>query len=214
MTLTQIFLLGVFAGFTVGAPFGPSGTYCFYRSIQSGKLVGLITAFGTVVAIFIFSILAGIFVDLLAPIIQDKQVIKTIRLISGLILMLVGIIFFIKTLSNKKTNKKNKKREQNYLENFLSAFGLGLISGKNLIGFPTFLLATQYLSDHSNPPFLKAITFGIGCLISSSLLYYSLVVISVKWGSVVFSRILPLIAQIIGLIFFSLGLYMVLHFFL
>ncbi len=160
-----------------------------------------------------FHFITGIFIDSLAPIIQDEQVIKTIRLISDLILLFAGTLFILKARSDQNTNKENKKKDENYLKNFLSAFGLGVISGKNLIGFPTFLLATQYVSDHSNSPFPKAITFGIGSLLSSSLLYYFLVIISVRWGSVVFSRILPLIAKIIGLVFFSLGLYMILYFF-
>lgn len=211
MTLIQIVLLGLIAGVTVGAPFGPSGTYCLYRSVQSGKLIGLVTALGSVLAIFFFSFLAGIFLDSLAPIIQDEQVVKTIRLITGLLLLLIGVIFILKSRSKQKSKEGNNNK--NYFESFLSAFGLGIISGKNLIGFPTFLIATQYISENSIPLVLKALIFGVGSLISSSLLYYLLVIMSVRWGTVVFSRILPLMAKVIGLLFFGLGLFLIFQFF-
>ncbi|MCP4130966.1 MAG: hypothetical protein GY754_08295 [bacterium] len=163
MTISQIFLLGIFAGFAVGAPYGPSGTLSLYRSVQFGWRTGLLTAMGSLLAIFIFSFLTAVFINTAIPIIQNRE--------------------------NKEENEN-----KGYLMSFLSAFGVGLISGKNVIGFPTFLIATPYLSETSGTGLLKAFIFSSGTLL--------------------LARLLPFMKHMLAVFFTGLGLFLIIRFFM
>ena len=213
MTLSQILLLGFLAGITIGAPYGPSGMLSLYRSIQYGKKSGGITALGSLLAIFLFSFLAAIFIESLTPIIQDNNTVQTIRFIMGVILFVIGLVLtYFNFKSKPKTENIQNEEEKSNFKNFISAFGIGIVSGKNLIGFPTFIIATPYVSESPNPVLLKALIFSLGSLLSSSILYFLLVMISEKYRTIVFGRIMPLLKHFLALFFLSLGIYLVIQY--
>ena len=214
MTLSQILLIGFLAGITIGAPYGPSGILSLYRSIQYGRIIGGITALGSLLAIFLFSFLAAIFIEYITPMIQDNNTIQTIRLIMGVILFVIGLVLtYFNFISKPKTENIQKEEESNYFKIFISAFGIGIVSGKNLIGFPTFLMATPYISESPIPVLFKALIFSLGSLLSSSILYFLLVMISEKYGTIVFARIMPLLKHFLALFFLGLGIYLIIQYF-
>ncbi len=214
MTFFEVFLLGIVAGFAVGAPYGPSGTLSLYRSIQNGWRVGMVTAVGSLLAIFVFSFISAFLISYLLAIFQDKEFLKTIRLVMGIALSIIGVPFIYSNLqssSQPRIDKENKTG--NDLIYLLSAFGVGLVSGKNVIGFPAFLISSRYISDNDNPTLMEALIFSCGAALSSSLLYFLLVTMSVRWGSLVFGRILPFMKYVVALIFIGLGLWLIIGYF-
>ncbi len=212
MTINQIFVLGLYAGCVIGGPYGPSGSLSLYRSIRYGWRIGLSTASGSLLAIFLFSFLSALFIEFASYVINYQHIITKIRLAFGIVLLVAGIKL---GYSNLKSNFDKKDLEENdhlgTWTSMISSFVVGLVSGKNLIGFPSFLFATQYVTSNSIPALIKAVAFSSGSLLSSSILYILLVAIGARLKAFLGRCIFVFVKHTIPFIFIGLGLYLIVH---
>lgn len=210
MTLGQIFLLGIYARCVIGAPYGPSGTLSLYRSIQYGWRVGAATAIGSLLAILLFSFLSAMFIEFSASYVGDQQLIDRLRLGMGLVLFLAGLLFAYSSIrSNPANDQLADTKVRAPLTSVMSAFVVGLVSGKNVIGFPTFLIATEFMFDDVNPVLSKASAFSAGSLFSSAILYFLLIASGVRWGPVLFASVMPIMRYMVAFLFVGLGIYLI-----
>ncbi len=213
MTLVQLFGLGFIAGITIGGPYGPSGILSLYRSVQYGWRVGFLTAAGSLAAIFLFSFLAAFFVEAMAPVLQNEAIVSRIRLFMGVSLLLIGLLLIYTARTSTSSAKPVEKTNQlSDFKMFMSAFGIGILSGKNVIGFPSFLIATPFTAPTENPILLNALSFSLGSILSSAVLYALLIAFSAKYGALIFARIIPFLKYFLALFFVGIGVYLILQY--
>lgn len=105
-------------GIMVSAPIGPLGVLCIQRTLSKGFRSGFISGFGAATADIFYAAIAGFGINLIANVIQNQQ--STIRLIGGIILILLGLIIYIKPQT--RLSSPYQQTRVSYLSDFLSSF--------------------------------------------------------------------------------------------
>lgn len=181
-----------------------------YRSLRYGWRTGLSTALGSLSAILLFSFLSALFIEFAASIINYQHIIVKVRIATGIVLIAAGLKLGYSNLkSTPDTNSMAESDHKGHWRSSISAFAVGLISGKNLVGFPSFLFATPYVLSNSHPALIKAVAFSGGSLLSSSFLYLILVAVGVKLKPFLGRCIFIFVRHIIPFIFAGLGSYLI-----
>src|ERR1700712_2345037 len=80
---------GILIGLSVAAPVGPMSVLCIRRTLNSGRLVGLISGLGVALADSFFGGIAAFGLTSISSVLVDHQ--NLIRLVGGAFLVYLGV---------------------------------------------------------------------------------------------------------------------------
>lgn len=198
--MDSIFVKGMIIGIVVSISFGPVVLTTIQKTINNGKVRGLIGGMGVAIADTIYSIIAAYSVSSASQIINNFQV--PIRLIGAIILLIVGIKITIKNYS--LTSDEPKKNLHSACEDFFSSFFLALLSPQTVLVFALLFTTLNIIPRETNSLQLTKLCFGV--FVGASM-WWSFIVCSI---SIFLDKLclnnLPWINKIIGssVIFFSI----------
>ncbi len=125
-----LFLLkGLVIGFSIAAPVGPIGVLCIQRTLNSGRVSGLISGLGAATADAIYGSIAGFGLTFISNFLVSHQV--PLRLAGGAFLCYLGTTTFF----SKASDPTGRTREIDFLGAYASTFVLTLTNPLTLISF-------------------------------------------------------------------------------
>lgn len=88
-----IFVRGVVIGFAIAAPVGPIGLLCIQRTLNQGRIVGLVSGLGAATADAVYGFIAAFGLTLVSSFLVEQRV--WLGLVGGLFLCYLGVRTFI-----------------------------------------------------------------------------------------------------------------------
>ncbi len=135
------FLDGMLVGFSASVPLGPIGVLCIQRTLQHGRMSGLVSGFGAAVSDMIYAIIAGFSLSYIVTFIEAQ--IFWIQLGGVIILTGLGIKIF-------RTNpavqlRRQKAGNHSLFGDFISSFFLTLSNPLAIFLFIAFFASFRVL---------------------------------------------------------------------
>lgn len=117
-------LLLVFKGLLVGiiasAPMGPVGVLCIQRTMQKGRIYGILTGAGAALSDIIYALMTGLGMSFVMDFIDNKQNLFWLKLLGSAMLLVFGIYMF--RSDPRKCFRPTPKSKGTLLHNFTTAF--------------------------------------------------------------------------------------------
>jgi threonine/homoserine/homoserine lactone efflux protein len=137
-------LRGLIIGFSIAAPVGPIGILCIRRTLNGGRISGLVSGLGAATADSIYGCVAGFGLAFISNFLVKQQI--WLHLIGGAFLCYLGI----KTLLAKPANQAAAARENGLLGEYASTFFLTLTNPMTIISFAAIFAGLGLASTRGN----------------------------------------------------------------
>ncbi len=169
--MNMLIIKGLFIGFIASISIGPIAFTTVQRTINDGKLRGLIMGLGVAIADTIFAIIATLSINSIFDLIESYQV--PIRIIGGIIILIVGFRLVRKKSYTQTTEIKGKIGT--YATDFLSTFLLALSNPLSIAMYALFFATFNIIPKGSN--YFELLKLYGGIFLGTNL----------WWGLIVFS---------------------------
>jgi threonine/homoserine/homoserine lactone efflux protein len=137
-------LQGLIIGFSIAAPVGPIGILCIRRTLNGGRISGLVSGLGAATADSIYGCVAGFGLAFISNFLVKQQI--WLHLIGGAFLCYLGI----KTLLAKPANQAAAARENGLLGDYASTFFLTLTNPITIISFAAIFAGLGLANTRGN----------------------------------------------------------------
>jgi len=117
-----LFIKGIFIGLSASIPLGPVGLVCIQKTLNSRRTNGVVAGIGAALADTFFAVVAAFGISAVHNFIETQQL--YLRLVGGLILLLLGLKFFLTNPAIQIRKQRNKNN--NLWADFASVFLLTL----------------------------------------------------------------------------------------
>ena len=154
---TELFIKGIIIGLLVSVPLGPVGVLCIQRTLNKGRLAGLVSGLGAAAADTIFAIIAGFGLTIIINFIEERHV--YFQIIGGLFVLYIGMRIFY-TNPVKQLKLQRLKRTQ-LSQDFVSVFLLTLSNPMAIFLFLAIMAAIKVASDKLSIIEISLLTAGI-----------------------------------------------------
>ena len=112
VVLLEIIVKGAIIGIIASAPMGPVGVLCVQRTLNKGRIYGLITGVGAALSDILYALLTGYGLSLLYDVISNPTTIYWMQLIGAVIMFIFGVHTY---RSNPVQNKRNVSHNKSSL---------------------------------------------------------------------------------------------------
>lgn len=124
-------LNGILVGFTASMPLGPIGVLCIQKTLNKGRMAGLVSGMGAATADTIYAIIAGFGLTFITNFIVNQQF--YLRILSAIALFYLGFKIF-------RTNpaiqlRRDNRKSPNLLADYLSILFLTISNPLTLLLF-------------------------------------------------------------------------------
>lgn len=171
-------LKGIIIGIIMAAPIGPIGVLCVERTLNKGKMSGLISGAGAVIADILYAIIAAYGLSQVTDALMEYRF--ALRIVSGIFLLILGVSYLV-----KKTEPKKKHIETGgeMVTDFLSSFFLAITNPLTIISFGILfagltLKGNRHLGHEEYEFIIKFIIIGVA--IGASIAWSGLI-FGVSW---------------------------------
>jgi threonine/homoserine/homoserine lactone efflux protein len=125
----SLFFEGVVVGLLMALPLGPIAVLCIQRSLNQGKIHGMVSGFGAASADAIYGFIAVSGLTFISDFLVKEQV--CLRLVSGLFLCYMGV----KVFRTKPVQRVTPGNNTSYFNNYISALLLTLANAGTFFVF-------------------------------------------------------------------------------
>jgi threonine/homoserine/homoserine lactone efflux protein len=126
----EFFFKGVLLGFSIAAPVGPIGILCIRRTLQYGRLSGLISGLGAACADTLYGMIAAFSLTLVSDFLTAQHL--YLHLLGGAFLLFLGIKTFFAHAADLSSQGASHR---SLLSDFISTFFLTLSNPLTIISF-------------------------------------------------------------------------------
>jgi threonine/homoserine/homoserine lactone efflux protein len=126
---TTLFLKGVLIGFLISTPVGPIAVLCINRTLNEGRIHGIVSGLGAATADAIYGLIAASGLTFISNFLVQEQI--WLRLLGGLFLCYMGVKIFRSKLVQRVASGEGAS----YFSNYISASLLTLANPGTLIAF-------------------------------------------------------------------------------
>lgn len=112
----SFFLKGFLVGIIISAPIGPVGALCIQRTMNRGKLSGILSGFGAAAGDSVFAVIAIFGLTFISGFLNEQQ--AWFRIIGGIILLYFGL----RVYQSKPGDCSEQENKINHFGTFGSAF--------------------------------------------------------------------------------------------
>jgi threonine/homoserine/homoserine lactone efflux protein len=163
-----ILIQGIILGFSASVPLGPMGLICIQKTLNRGRLAGLISGAGAAAADTFYAIIAAFGISFITDFIQKEQFI--LRIIGSIILVLLGYKIFI---TNPAIQIRKQSRKKNSLiGDFVSIFFLTLSNPITVFFFGAVFASTGILKGENS--FIELLEVVLGVFAGAMLWWFIL----------------------------------------
>lgn len=141
----SLFFKGFLVGVIISAPIGPVGALCIQRTMNKGRISGMLSGVGAAVGDTIFAIIAIFGLTFISGVLKDQE--AWFRIIGGIILLYFGWRVYF----SKSEDCSNQENEGNHFGTFGSAFLLTISNPLVIISIiAVFAVLGITISPNSN----------------------------------------------------------------
>jgi threonine/homoserine/homoserine lactone efflux protein len=125
----RLLIKGLVVGLSIAAPVGPIGVLCIRRTLDRGRLSGLVSGLGAASADMVYGSVAGLGLTLISDFLVDQQ--RWLPLVGGAFLLYLGV----KTLLAKPGEQALEVEGKGLLGMYASTFLLTLTNPMTILSF-------------------------------------------------------------------------------
>jgi len=120
---------GILIGFSIAAPVGPIGVLCIRRTLNEGRVSGLVSGLGAASADAIYGCIAGFGLTFISSFLVDHHIL--LRMIGGMFLCYLGI----RTICTKPAEQTAFIKGNGLLKSYTSTLFLTLTNPMTILSF-------------------------------------------------------------------------------
>lgn len=192
-----LWLKGLIAGLAIAAPVGPVNVLCASRTLSKGRASGLVSGLGAATADALYGAVAGFSISLVIDFLRQEE--SPIRILGGLLLIAIGILYFRKRPQPLDAASPNNTGHSDYTSTLL----LTLTNPTTILSFIAVLAALGM--GHHRSLWLSFLLVG-GIFCGSMLWWIVLVQIVNRLRDHFNSRAIAWMNRIAGLAIGAFGL--------
>ena len=193
----QTFLGGAIIGFSIAAPVGPIGVLCVRRTLEEGRLHGLVSGLGAATADAIYGSIAAFGLASISKLLVQQQ--HWFSVLGGAFLCFLGIRAILAKPSEKSLNKKKFGLKGAYVSTFL-------LTLSNPVTILSFIAVFASLGIGSSGDFSSASLLVLSVFLGSASWWLVLSGAVNTFRAKVTPRILTWINRVSGVILLGFGL--------
>lgn len=198
--IPEIILKGIIIGLLVSIPLGPVGILCIQRTLNKGRLAGLISGLGAAAADTIFAVIAGFGLTIIINFIEEKQI--YFQIIGGLFVLYIGLkIFYTNPVKQMKLQRMNRSQLS---QDFVSVFLLTLSNPMAIFLFLAIMAAIKVASDRLT--FIEISMLSAGIAAGAILWWFLLSTLANRFRKKIRLRSIWWMNKITGSVVFLFGL--------
>lgn len=181
MLETTIFTIiwGFFIGVLVSAPMGPTGILVIQRTLNKGRLPGLLTGLGASLSDFFYAVISVFFLGLVVDWLEQYK--STLQFAGSLFIALYAIYLWRSNPASGLGAKDKtaelmspRMRASGILKNFFSGFGI-TISNPLIIFFYIALFARTNFLFEADAEHWWLYIIGFACLVAGAFCWWMLI---------------------------------------
>ena len=123
VTVLELLIKGIVIGIVVSAPMGPVGVLCLQRTLNRGRLTGLMTGLGASLSDITYALLTGYGMSFMDEFLTRNQ---TLLHILGSVMLFAFGLYTFRSNPVKSIRPTGNTTPGNYLGSFISAFFITL----------------------------------------------------------------------------------------
>ena len=124
ISLLEIIVKGAIIGIVASAPMGPVGVLCVQRTLNKGRIYGIVTGTGAALSDILYALLTGYGLSFLYEFISNPSTLYWMQIIGAVVMFIFGIHTF---RTNPMQNTRNVSRNKsNLLHNGVTGFFITL----------------------------------------------------------------------------------------
>ena len=129
ISILEVLIKGLFIGIIASAPMGPVGVLCLQRTLNKGRIFGLVTGIGAALSDIIYALITGFGMSFVMDFINNSHNLFILQLVGSVMLLFFGIYTFRSNprRSFRPVSKKKGTLVQNFVTSFLLTFSNPLI---------------------------------------------------------------------------------------
>jgi len=197
-----LFFKGLLVGFLIATPVGPIGVLCIQRTLNKGKLHGIVSGLGAASADAIYGFIAAFGLTFISNFLVKEQ--PWLRLVGGIFLCYMGA----RVLLSKSEKRATPEDGASYVRDYVSAFILTFTNPTTFLAFAAAFagLGLVSLIEHH----IAALLLVAGVFVGSGLWWLILSGITATFlGKLLYTRPAWL-NKISGIIIIAFGLFVLL----
>jgi threonine/homoserine/homoserine lactone efflux protein len=197
-----LFFKGLLVGFLIATPVGPTGVLCIQRTLNKGKLHGIVSGLGAASADAIYGFVAAFGLTFISNFLVKEQM--WLRLIGGIFLCYMGARVYL----SKSQQRATPEDGASYVRDYVSAFILTFTNPTTFLAFAAAFagLGLVSLIEHH----IAALLLVAGVFVGSGLWWLILSGITATFlGKLLYTRPAWL-NKISGIIIIAFGLFVLL----
>ncbi len=161
-----LFFKGIAVGFLVSTPVGPIAVLCIQRTLNQGKIHGMVSGLGAATADVIYSLIAVFGLTFITNFLIKEQI--WLRLGGGIFLCYMGLRVF----RSKPVQQAVSGNNISYIGNYVSAFFLTLANPATFLAFAAIFAGLRLVSAVGH--YVSAGLLITGVFIGSGLWWFTL----------------------------------------
>ena len=124
ISLLEIVVKGAIIGIVASAPMGPVGVLCVQRTLNKGRVYGIVTGTGAALSDILYALLTGYGLSFLYEFISNPSTLFWMQIIGAVVMFIFGIHTY---RTNPMQNTRNVSRNKsNLLHNGITGFSITL----------------------------------------------------------------------------------------
>ena len=149
MTVIDVILKGIIIGIVASAPMGPVGVLCVQRTLNKGRVYGLVTGTGAAFSDLLYALVTGYGLSFLYDFISNESTIFWMQLVGAIIMFIFGVHTF---RTNPMKNTRNVSRNKsNLLHNAVTGFFLTLSNPMIVLLFMALFTPFNFMIPEMEP---------------------------------------------------------------
>lgn len=148
---------GLLLGFAIAAPVGPIGLLCIQRTLNRGRLAGLVSGLGAATADAIYGMIAGFGLTLISTFLVEQQV--WLRIIGGLFLLYLGVQTFLTLPATEAA----KLQQTGLASAYASTLVLTLTNPMTILSFVTIFAGLGLVNQGGDYGTATSLVLGVFC---------------------------------------------------
>ncbi|MBR2638166.1 MAG: LysE family translocator [Bacteroidaceae bacterium] len=143
ISLVETVVKGMIIGIVASAPMGPVGVLCIQRTLNKGRIYGLITGFGASISDIIYALITGYGLSFIYDFIHNQSNLFVLQLIGSVLLFVFGMYTF---RSNPAQNTRPVSRNKSSLvQNCVTGFFITLSNPLIILLFMAMFTPLQFM---------------------------------------------------------------------